>query len=128
MGQHIGYCDETLNDYGKALDDAKSLHDLRSVVAAYRRFADDAHGIVSQMEDGEWQTFKKGLRLERKGKFAGDDWAKKYGAVLMPEIMLHIGLIALQFKVPWGCAFIRAKESGMISESDGIVTVKEKHA
>ena len=32
----------------------------------------------------------------------------------LPEKLFFIGMIALQFNVPWGCAYIRAKEEKII--------------
>jgi len=126
MGVHVRYLDETFNEYGEALDRAKSLDDLREVVTQYRRFAYDAVRLVAKMKANEWPAFKKGLRLERKGKFAGEDFAKKYGAVLMPEVMFKVGMIAHQFHVPWGCAFLHAKDLGKIVECDGIAKFSEE--
>jgi len=128
MGVHVRYLDETFNEYLSALDGAKSLDDLRTVVATYRRFANDAFRVVSAMHEREWPAFRKGLRLERKQKFAGMPWAEKYGAVILPEVMLRVAAIALKFKVPWGCAFIRAKYVGMIIEQDGIARIAREAA
>lgn len=128
MSKHISYLSETFDDYLSALDGVKSLDDLRAVVATYRRFANDAFRVVSAMHEREWPAFRKGLRLERKQKFAGMPWAEKYGAVLLPEVMLRVAAIALKFKVPWGCAFIRAKDIGMIIERDGIARFAKEAA
>lgn len=125
MGKHIGYLDETFDEYGVAIDRAASIRDLREAVQKFRRFANDACKVVSKMDDEGWRAFKKGLRLERKGKFAGEDWAEKYGAVLMPEVMFRIGILAVKFHVPWGCAFLRAKQEGLIIERGGVVQIKK---
>jgi hypothetical protein len=81
--------------------------------------AGDALPIVEGMDLSAFLAFGEGMRQERRGKFAGEEWAAKYGAVLMPEVLMRVGMIAGHFKAPWGCAYIRCKEEGMIKETGG---------
>lgn len=128
MSEHVGYLSETFADYNHCIDDAMTVCDIRECTVKFRRFADDAYRAASKMKESEWKFFRKGLREERKGKFAGNEWAAKYGAILLPEVMMRIGMLAVQFHVPWGCAFLRAKQCGIIEENDGIVRLVNKEA
>ena len=116
----IHYTSDTCADYLKGVRAAKTLAALQEHVMTYRRVANDAHEIVQKMDQPAFLAFQKGERSERRGKFAGEDWAAKYGAVILPAVLMQIGLIAQHFGAPWGCAFIRCKEEGMIKEDGGI--------
>jgi len=124
----IGYISDTVSDYGKALDCCKSASDLKAVTALYRRVASDADAVAQEMLDTEFAEFAAGLKKERKGLFAGEEWCEKYGAILMPELMIHVTIAADKFKVPFGLAFIKAVESGFIVEKDGVATWRGKAA
>jgi len=97
-------------DYAKALTDCSTLAELRELVTAYAPLALDAQPVVAAMTDADFTKFLKGLKSERRGKFAGDAWAQKFGAVLMPWPMMRVTQIADQFKVPFGVAWFRCKE------------------
>lgn len=113
----INYMSDQANDYSKALGAAKTLNSLRALLDDYHTIAADACAAAPQDEE-EFAEFFAGLLKERKGKFAGEAFAQKYGAVLMPEIMFRVGMIANKFGAPWGLAFLRAKEVGRIVFDD----------
>lgn len=97
-------------DYAKALTECHTLADLRALVDAYKPLALDAVPVVDAMTDDDFAAWRKGLKTERRGKFAGETFAEKYGAVLMPMPMLKIVEIADRYKVPFGVAWQRAKD------------------
>ena len=98
------------SDYTKALTECLTLDDLRALVDAYKPLALDAVPVVAAMTDADFLVFRKGLKSERRGKFAGEAWAERFGAVLMPLPMMRITQIKDQFKVPFGVAWQRCKE------------------
>lgn len=112
----IGYCDEPDKEYQKGLDSAKTLDELRKHVEYYSPLFPDAYKVVmlKMMDEEAFKIFKKGLKKERKGDFQGEAFMHMFGAIVIPAIMLSVGMIAFQFKVPFGCAYIRAKEMGVI--------------
>jgi hypothetical protein len=112
----ISYVSDNAADYVAGLKTAQTLEDLKSFVTAQRFLAPDAFEAVHS-PDFNWDEFKRGRKLENKGDYAGDEWAKKYGAVMMPEIIIRVGIVAHQFGAPWGCAYIRMKEEGLIKET-----------
>lgn len=116
----IGYISETPKDYSVGLSKCKTLAALREHVETYRRVADDAWQIVKDMEQPAFLELLRGLRKERNGEFAGDEWAEKYMDVMLPEILFRVSAVAVQYGTPWGCAYIRLKEAGRIEERNNI--------
>lgn len=112
----ITYVSNNAADYVKGLKAAQSLEALRDFVKQQRFIANDAYKAVSA-DDFEWQEFCRGRALENKSEYAGDEWAKRFGAVLMPEILIRVGIVAHTYGVPWGCAYIRMRDEGMIRET-----------
>lgn len=86
--------------------------ECREFVAMDRIEAPDAIVVARRMTEEEFPAFREGLLKERKGSFAGEDWADKYLAILLPERMMHASILANEMKVPWGLAFLRCQEAG----------------
>lgn len=104
----IGYTTEGVEkQYSADIFAAKSADDLRRVLVEWKWCADDA---LATIKDIDWEDFQRGLKLEHKGEFAGESWTTKYGAIVAPEKMIRTRMVADQFKVPWGLAWIRQRE------------------
>lgn len=116
----IGYLSEPDKDYCRLLDAQKTLPDLRKFVRSYKLIAADALKIVDSMTGSGFRDWRAGLKLERRGKFAGEAWAVKYGAVLMPAIIVQVGLLASDYNVPFGLAYIRMRDAGRLTEAGGV--------
>jgi hypothetical protein len=123
MSLQIGYLSEPESDYTSRLTAATNLRALREVVSEYRLIADDAFQQVKPMNGYDFDRFRRGLLSERRGKFAGMAGMNRFGAIPMPEIMMRVHMIADQFKVPWGLAYIRLRDAGRIVEKDGVATL-----
>ena len=124
--QHITYLTEPVPDYHKELDACTDLMDLRAFLYNWRLLANDAKLIGEAMSPDDWRPYQKGLRSERRGKYAGDPWTVRYAAILLPEILFRVSVIAQQFCCPWGLAYCRCKEAGKLVEDNGIAIWKEK--
>jgi hypothetical protein len=111
----ITFSSDQPTDYGKAIDAALTPEDLRSALLAWKNLAADALAVAETMTAEDFEVFRAGLRKERKGRFAGDEWAIKYGAILMPEVMFKVSMVASQFHVPWGLAYKRLEETGRLA-------------
>jgi hypothetical protein len=116
MSQRITYLSETASDYSKAITNAETLDELRSVVSDYGDVAADAQTAVAAMSAADFKAWRRGLAKERKGKFAGDEFSERFGDVMMPELMFKVSIVAQKFQVPWGCAYIRLKETGQLEK------------
>src|SRR5258707_7306787 len=96
--------------YTQRLTECATLTELRELVTLYSDLAIDAERIVAMMNEDDFKEFKRGLKSERKGRFAGEAWAKRFSAVLMPLPMIRISQIAEEYKVPFFVALMRVKE------------------
>lgn len=102
----ITYYSECDVEYVKAVKSCKSLGELRKIVEEYRELAEDAYQAVQKMDDLLFEQFCKGRNRSKPSL----KWMEMYGPVLLPKKILEIGLIAAQFGVPFGTAYIRVKD------------------
>lgn len=115
----ITHTSDQAADYTKALSGCRNADEVRVVTGAYAEIAPDAKAIADAMDDAAFRRFKRGLNKERKGQFAGEKFAEAFGALILPEIMLKVGIVAAQFGAPWGCAYIRLKEMNQLPSGSG---------
>lgn len=95
----------------EALDQATDLERLMETLAEWREMCPDAWD-ARPMDEREFVLWRVGLKKERgpRKRFDGEEFAKRFGAVLIPARMLQVGMIAEQWHVPWGTALIRLEE------------------
>lgn len=113
----ITYISEQPTDYGEALDAADTLEKLRATTGNWILLTEDAHKVVVGMTPADFKAWRNGLAKERKGQFAGEEFSEKFGAVMMPEKMLKVSIIAMKFCAPWGCTYLRLKDNGQLEEA-----------
>lgn len=118
----VTYTSRHDEEYAKGLKACKTKDRLREYVEHWRAFAVDAYTVVWSSEFN-WAEYKRGAALEWAGKYAGDEWAAKYGAITMPAVLFYVSLIASQFGVPWGLAFIRCQDAARIRMVEGVYRV-----
>ncbi len=112
--------DDPTRAYGKDLDAADTLEKLHAALAQWRPIADDAFRAAQAWDEATFLEWRKALRVERRRRFMGAEAADKFGAVLLPAIMVQVGLVASHFRAPWGCAYFRLRDLGSIVEREGI--------
>jgi hypothetical protein len=121
----ITYTSDQPGDYAKALDAADSLGKLREVTAEWALLAEDAKAKADAMTEQDFERFRKGLKKERRGQFAGEEFAMEFEDLMMPAVMFKVAIAASEYKVPFGLMYIRMKETGNLpassSPSDGEV-------
>jgi hypothetical protein len=105
------------SDYSAALGKCKTLPALTELLHDYATIAPDALEAIPRTAE-EFDAWRKGLGQERKGVFAGEAFMDRFGNILMPALILQVGMVAQQFGVPWGLAFIRLKDAGHIVYDD----------
>jgi hypothetical protein len=103
----ITYISEQPKDWAEGLNHCETLAQLRDYALAWRMLCPDAYQIVEKMSDQDFDQWQDGLKKERKGRFAGDEFAIKFDAVLLPETLFRVSIVAMQCHVPWGCAYLR---------------------
>ena len=113
----ITYISEQPTDYAEALAAAGTLDALRATTGNWIPLAEDAHKVVMGMTPADFKEWRSGLAKERKGQFAGEAFSEKFGAVMMPEKMLRVSMIAMKYGAPWGCTYLRLKENGQLEDA-----------
>lgn len=122
----ITYYSEQPKDYAQSVSEADTLEKLLEVLTNYQTIAHDAITAAPKNLD-EFDDFRTGLEKERRGAFAGEGWATRYSNILLPDILFRVSMVAVQYKVPWGCAFIRLQEVGKLKyDKQGFVLWNEK--
>lgn len=109
----VGYMTSE-RDWSKALDEAKSLETLQAVVAGWAPYVPDAQAVVDAMEPSDFERWRDCLAIERKGRFAGEEFAHDFGALLIPGNLIRGSQLADTYKVPLGTALIKLREIGKI--------------
>lgn len=127
----INYVSDNGKDYCDGVRRCRTLKELKKFTQDWNYLCADAAEVAGLMTAKDWPEFKRGLKSESKGEFAGDEWVKRFGDILLPALVLQVGMIAEHFKAPFGCAFIRCKEEGIVQErttarfGDNSVTIAE---
>jgi len=117
----IGYQSDTPMEYSRAIRRARTFTGLLRAVTKYRRVASDAFDLVSAMSAQDFADFQQ--HLPESGKPDGMPplaWLERFSIVVMPDTMFRVSMIAAHFGAPWGCAFIRMKQDGLVVEEGGI--------
>jgi len=122
----VTYLSEHHKEYNMGLRQCETLQRLKEFLEHWAPFAPDAYKAGHQMDNADFIDFRHGLLKETSGKFAGKRWAELYGNIVVPDLLLQVSAVALQFNAPWGLAFIRLQQEGHIVEQDGIYFFKEK--
>ena len=104
----INYLDETDQEYAKALKKVDTLDSLKALMIEYDELVEDATELVNKMSLQDFQAFVKNRNKENKGIYSGDETT---AVIMMPEKMMEVSMKAIQFKVPFGTAYIRLKEA-----------------
>lgn len=100
-------------DYSRALDAAAQTETpsaFRKAMVDWWRFFPDAKVQARKMDPAALVMFREGLFNERKGKFAGEEWAERFGAILLPKRAMEASQVAQHYHVPWGAAVLRLAE------------------
>lgn len=110
----VTYLSDFAKEYVLGLRQCADLPRLREFSLHWGGLCPDAFESIRRMTDTDWPDFKAGLAKESRGKYAGDAWAERYGDILMPALLLRVSMIAEQFGAPWGTAFLRLEQTGII--------------
>lgn len=103
-------------DWARALDKGSDLETLRAIVAGWAPFVPDAALVVDAMDAAAFRVWRDGLALERKGTFAGEEHAVRFGNLVIPTALLNGQLLADQYKVPLGALLLRIQQLGRLDE------------
>lgn len=110
----VSYYSDYAREYAEGLKHCDSFERLREFSLHWASLTIDAWEIVRRMDDQTWAEFQAGKKQENRGVFAGVTWHKKYGAVMMPELLISVAQLAGIYGVPWGTAFLQGERAGLI--------------
>lgn len=116
---HITYVSDQGGDYVAAIGKVKTLAELMHVLEDYKSLCPDALEAAPK-DDKEFKAWRQGLHRERRGEYAGDAYLERYGAIMLPELLMQVAAVVARFHVPWGCAYLRMVDAGMIKVVDGV--------
>jgi hypothetical protein len=103
-----------------------TVEKLRQRLGDWRWIAGDALTQARAISQSDWNFVRKHRKTEGEEAIKVNELG---GAILMPEVMLRVSMVAYQFKVPWGLAFNRLWEGGRMREEDGqVVWIEAKGA
>lgn len=93
--------------YSAALDACASADDVRRVVAEFGSIVCGAYAIADALTEADFKVFRRGMRKERRGVFAGAAFTDRFAALLTPEPMFTVSLVAHAYHVPFNVARVR---------------------
>lgn len=110
----INLKDDIAPKWAESIRSVSSVHDLIQLCKYYGNLTRDALEIAEKMTDDDVIEFKEGLLSEARGIFAGEEWAKKYSNLFMPDVMVDVSLVADKYNCPEGTAYHRMLQEGFI--------------
>lgn len=101
-------------EYAKAIRAARTKEALVESIKYFMPVVDDALKCAKKLTDDDFKDFQRDII--KAGKQQPDEWVDKFnerfGVIAIPTKLLLSSLTAEQFKVPWGCAYMRCEELG----------------
>jgi len=98
-------------EWATQLRAARTLPELRALALAWGRWTPDARRVAGEMAEADFLEFRQGLEKESRKEFTGESFARRYGALLIPERLMEITIRAAQFGVPFGTMAILIAET-----------------
>lgn len=121
------WLDELPAEWQKTVDSASSFAGLLDAIETdWRPLVEDARQEVLVSAEDEWPVFAGGLAEERAKRFAGESWAKRWGAVLIPDVLMVLGTLPSSMSMPVRVACRRLVEVDILAEQDGVYVVAER--
>jgi len=91
---------------------------LSSAYEDWRWIAPDALAQAERLSQEDWDFVRRHRKSEGGEALRACELG---GCILLPEIMMHVSLVADQFKVPWGVAFNRLYDLGLLVAIKGVL-------
>lgn len=102
---------EIVGAYERDLDSAFTLKKLHVVADKWGELVPDIVDPIKSMSKDDFREWRKCLRTERQGEYSGNAAMEKFGAILLPDYFISASFTSAEYGVPWGCAYIRIRES-----------------
>lgn len=120
--------DECMQEYANMFNFGSTLEGLKESIRRWRPIASEAYDELYKMDEAAFKRFRSAMLKERAGQFSGGtlEEATTMLNILMPAVMCEVTIMAQQFHVPWGAAFYRMLDVGLLKIQDGIVVMDTK--
>ena len=103
--------------YLTAVDACHSLEDWHALLTEWEWLLSPRVVAVQRgLDEAGFQEFRAGLQQERKKRFAGEAWARRFTDVLLPVRLMVCDEVASRFYVPWIVAWRRLEQTGTLPQ------------
>ena len=110
--ENIGYLTELDEIYARELKEVFTAEEFEQFIQKWQYWLDDD---CKNLTAKDWETLKPLIADCRKEIDDIDPEKHKIAInMVLPERIFKVTDIALEFKVPWGCAYFRTREAKMI--------------
>jgi hypothetical protein len=109
--EDVYYTTNLDRDYVTALKEVCDGESLVQFLAQWGYWLDDS---AKALKSEDWETLKPMMDDCRTEGVWPEEKHSVAMALIMPERIMRVSITADQFKVPWGCAYIRMKEEKVI--------------
>jgi hypothetical protein len=115
--------------YTNGIDKATNIAELRAVIDEHKEIAFDAKKVADTMTDDDFISFRDGLLSCRKRGDPGYSWGELFEPIVLPAVFTMVTCVAVFYKVPWGIAYGRMLDSGiLVVDEHGILRPTGKKA
>jgi len=105
-------------EYIVGVHNCKTLIDLRKYLENWRWIAEDSYQQSHKMTENRFKKFKSDAKKEAKGKFTNNE---DFMVIALPFMMIQVSAIKGKFMVPFGVAFNRLLDLGILKIENGKV-------
>ncbi len=109
--EDIGHQTDLDREYAIALKNVKNQAEFGAFLQKYDYWLDD---VSRSIKSEDWPNIKPLLDDIRKDKIIPEEKHEAVIMLAMPAKIFTVSIYALQFKVPWGTAYIKLRELGKI--------------
>ena len=111
--ENVGYITELDNDFAHALKQVVGASTFKTFLNEWEYWLD---GETKKLEPEDWDWLKPLIDDCRKENIIPmEDRHEPAIALMMPRKLIEVSIIAKQFRVPWGCAYLRMKGEKIIN-------------
>jgi len=110
--ENINYLTELDTAFTKDLMAIQGTELFEKFIKKWKYWLDEE---TKKLSGKDWKWVNPLIKECRNEKITPEKRHDPASALLMPERIFKISLVAWHFKVPWGCAYIRMKEMGQIN-------------
>jgi hypothetical protein len=110
--EQINYITELDVDYGKALKEVDSSEAFNVFLTEWDYWLDES---TKKLSGADWAHLVPLIEDCRTEGVEPEEKHMPAIELMMPAKIIRVSILAQQYKVPWGCAYIRMKEEGVIN-------------